>query len=212
VQLSWSWNESFPEHSEIINIMNDIRSFTTYLQLEVRRSQGGAYSRGELAASNILPIQHRLLNLIVPDDDSSAQQKVEIMRIGCTLFIAEVRRLFGIMGVLSSIQTAKLRGLLEAQSRGWERMKLLRAWALTMGAMESRGEDRAWFFDELKKEKVGLGIGEWEGLQDGFREILWYEDVHDQMFLELCNGVEPVAIEGHLLGGSRFGGYRPLEL
>jgi hypothetical protein len=192
-------------------MMNDMRSAMVYLLGEVRRTEGQAYGRGVLAASHILPLQHRLLSLISPKDND-AQQKVDILRLGCTLFIAEVRRLFGIPGVLSSIQTEKLRGLLEVQTHGWEPFALLKTWVLAMGAMESREDDRAWFFAELEKSKTELGVDSWECLQAKFRQILWYDDVHDQIFLELCNGVEPVDTADQLLGGSRFGGYRPLPL
>jgi hypothetical protein len=193
-----------------MHIMNDLRSFIVYLKYEVKRTQGGAYSRGHLAASNILPIHHRLLNLISPDKDDG-QMMVEILRIACTLFLAEVRRLFGIMGVHSSTQTDKLCAALEERPYGWEPFMLLKAWVLAVGGMESRGDGRRWFLAELEKTKIELGVGSWEELMEMFRAILWYEEVHDQMFMEFCNGIEPAPQEGHLLGGSRFGGYRPLQ-
>lgn len=192
-----------------MNIMNGLRSFVFYLKGEALDTRGKVYRRGDLFASNMLTLQHRLLSLILPSDDDT-QRKVNILRLGCTLCIAEIRRLFGIMGVLSFNQVAKLRGLLEEQTHGWEPFPLLRAWVLAMGAIESRGDDRAWFFAELEKSKTELGIGSWECLEDKLRQILWYDEVHDLMFLELRNGVEPVSMSGHLLGGSLFGGYRPL--
>lgn len=193
-----------------MNIMNELRSFMSYLKnSEARDPRGKVYRRGELFASNMLTLQHRLQSLISLSDDD-AEQKVNIMRLGCTLCMAEIRRLFGIMGVLSFNQTAKLRGLLEEQTHGWEPFALLKAWVLAMGALESQGGDRAWFFAELEKAKMELGVDSWESLEEKFRQILWYDVVHDQMFWELRNGVEPVSAGGHLLGGSRFGGYRPL--
>lgn len=211
VQISQSWNSIYPEHSEIMHIMNELRSFIVYLGSEVRRTQGATYSRGHLAASNILPTQHRLLNLTSPGE-VDGQPMVEILRLACFLFMAEVRRLFGIMGVLSSVQMDKLRAALEEHTYGWEPFMILKAWVLAVGGMESRGSVRIWFLAELEKAKVELGVGSWKELMGMFRDILWYEEVHDQMFIEFCNGVEPAPQEGHFLGGSRFGGYRPLRL
>jgi hypothetical protein len=211
VWISQSWNEIFPEYSEIMHIMNDLRSFLVYLKYEAKRTQGGAYSRGHLAASNILPIQYRLLNLLAPDE-VDGQQMVEILRVACSLFLSEIRRLFGIMGVLSSVLTDKLRAALEQQPYGWEPFMLLKAWVLAVGGLESRGDDRRWFLAELEKAKIELGVRSWEELMEMFRDILWYEEVHDQMFMDFCNGIEQVPLGGHLLGGSRFGGYRPLRV
>ncbi|KIM95836.1 hypothetical protein OIDMADRAFT_59618 [Oidiodendron maius Zn] len=208
-QLSHSWNETNPEYAEIMTIMDDIRSFMFYLKGEVQRTRGNVYCSGELFASNILPLQHRLLSLVSPSNDN-AQRKVDILRLGCTLCIAEIRRLFGIMGVISSHQAAKLRALLEKKTQDWEPFALLKTWVLAMGAMESRGCDREWFFAELGKSRAEVGVGRWECLPDKFRQILWFDDVHDQMFLELCNGVDPFIAVDHFLGGSRFGGYGPL--
>jgi hypothetical protein len=191
--------------------MNGIRSFLAYLKVEADRTNGNAYTRGELAASNLLPLQHRLLSLISPNEND-AQRKVNILRLGCTLFFAEIRRLFGIMGVFSSIHTKKLRGYLEEEMPcGWGSLEILRAWVLAMGAMESRGDDRTWFFSELERSKAQLGMSSWEDLKQLFRQILWYDDVQDQMFLELYTGIELVNLTDNFLGGSRFGGYRPLQ-
>lgn len=192
-----------------MNIMRDMHSVVFQLKEEVLHTRGMAYRCGELAASNILPLQHRLLNLISAITDE-AQQKLDILRLGCILFFAEPRRLFGIMGVVSSTQTGKLRGLLKQQRDGWRPFALLKAWVLAMGAMESRSSEREWFFTELTKSKVELGFHTWKDLQGKFQEILWYDEVHTPMFEELCNGIEPEDWSGKLLGGSRFGGYRPL--
>lgn len=209
--IAKSWLDAHPGHSGIMNIMNDLRSFMGYLQHEASKTNGKVYSRGEIAASNILPIQHHILNL-KPLGDSEAEQKAEALRGACTICMAEVRRLFGIMGVETGIHTSKLRARMEEQAGYWEQFTLLQAWIFAMGAMESRGEDRAYFFAELEKSRTKLGIGSWEELQEKFRQILWYGEVHDQIFVELCNGIEPVVVEDHLLAGNRFGGYRPLLL
>lgn len=189
--------------------MNDLRCFMAYLKTEVLLTKGMIFRNGEVAASNLLPLQHRLLSLISPNENE-LQRKVNILRLGCTLFMAEIRRLFGIMGILSGIHTEKLRRYMEEQMRGWGSLEILRAWVLAMGAMESRGDDRIWFFGELVKSKAELNVSSWDSLKEGFRQILWYDDVNDQVFLEVCAGVEPVVAESHVLGGSRFGGYRPL--
>jgi hypothetical protein len=202
-QLTRAWVETFPQHSEIMNIMSDMRSFISYLKAEIIRTQGTVYRSGEIAVSNVLPIQHRLLSLVSASTDD-AQQKLDIVRLGCILFFADIRRLFGVSSISSSIKTTRLRVLLEQQTEGWEPFAILRAWVLAMAAMESHGADRAWFFAELVKSKTELGICSWEDMQGQFREIMWYNDVHDRMFANVCSGVDSVdTTVTRLLRGSR---------
>lgn len=81
-----------------------------------------------------------------------------------------------------------------------------------MGGMESDGEERAWFLNELKGAKEELGFEGWEDVLKELREVIWYEDVHDVMFRELSEGKGQFkGPEGAISGtGSRFGGYKPI--
>lgn len=169
--------------------MNDMRSFVSYLGVEVTRTRGVVYSSGEIAISNILPIQHRLLSLVSPSTDD-AQQKLDILRLGCILFFADIRRLFGILRVACFVKIVKLRPLLEQQKDGWGSFAILRAWVLAMAAIESSGAEQEWFFAELKKSKADLGICTWEDMEDKFREILWYDIVHTRRFAAVCDGID----------------------
>ena len=193
-----------------MNIMSDIRSFIYHLKAEVLRTRGEIYSDNAVAASNILPLQHRLLCLVTAAVDEG-ERKVDILRLGCILFLAEVRRLFGIMGVRSSLHTRKLRQLLEQNEDSWETTALLKAWVLAMGAMESFKDEREWFVAKLRVLKLELGFDTWEDLQRSLQDILWYDDVHNTLMRELRSGVGvDDKYTNHVLGGSRFGGYRPL--
>ena len=118
--------------------------------------------------------------------------------------------MFGIVGVISFTHTRKLRVLLESQTKSWEEFGVLRAWVLAMGAMESTRQNRAWFFGELQTEQTVLGFNTLEELEARFREVLWFDKVHCPMYRELCSGHEYDSSQ-HVLGGSRFGGYRSLR-
>jgi hypothetical protein len=141
-----------------------------------------------------------------------SEDVLQAVRVSCILFFAEIRRLFGIMGVHSTSQTQKLRSfLLQIPLSAWQNLEILRMWCLAMGGMESTGEERLWFLQELEKWKVKLGLESWGEVLGVLRGVLWYEDVHTVMFWEFCGGVEPVHRSDNYLGGSRFGGHRPLQ-
>jgi hypothetical protein len=189
--------------------MNDLRSFTTLLYDRDASTKGKIFSDGAFAASNLLPFLHRLLTLSAKGPTTS-QNHHEILRLGCILFLAEIRRMFGIVGIISSTHTRKLRVLLESQTKSWEELGVLRAWVLAIGAMESTRQNRAWFFGELQTEQTVLGFNTLEELEARFREVLWFDKVHCPMYRELCSGHEYDSSQ-HVLGGSRFGGYRSLR-
>jgi hypothetical protein len=209
-QISSSWRWAFPDQIEIMNIMDDIRSYSDLLKREVTRTKGAVYSDGAFAAYSILPLLHRIL-ILSSDSTDDHSQKSDIVRLGCILYFAEIRRLFGIMGIIPSRQTKKLRSLLEKYDNDWGSLEVLKAWVLAMASMESDSTNRDWFFRQLRLSKDRLGIGTWEEMERKFKDILWYDDVHISMFREVLSGVENAPHPGRLrFGGSRFGGYRPI--
>ena len=78
-------------------------------------------------------------------------------------------------------------------------------WCLAMGGMESTGEDREWFLNELEQQKRELGSKSWDVVLGVLREVIWFEDVHTVIFWEVCVRVEPIHGSDDYLGGSRFG-------
>lgn len=134
---------------------------------------------------------------------------MQAVRLACILYTAEIRRMFGIMGVFSDLHTVKLRACIEKTGSDWGELGVLRMWCLAMGGMESRGAERGWFLGELERERERKGS--WEDVEGGLRGVLWFEDVHGVMFGEVWRGDKgPPGVVDDPLGGSRFGGYRPL--
>lgn len=209
-QIAYSWHRDFNDKSEIMDILDDIRSYSQYSKNEADRTKGAIYSDGAAAAYGILPLLHRIVNLS-SHSVSSAQQRLDIVRLGCILFFSEVRRLFGIMGIMPAHQTKKLRQILEQNEDDWGSIEILKAWVLAMACMESNGEQRQWFFAQLQISREKLGIATWKEMESKFKDILWYGEAHSVVFKEVVTGIEYVAPTGGLRHGSRFGGYRPLR-
>jgi hypothetical protein len=212
VSNTWRW--MFPDQSEIMNIMDDQRAFSVHLKSEVKRTGGKVYSNGIFAATEILPLLHRLLSLSVAtvNTDKQGSDMLQACRLGCILYLAEIRCLFGIMGIISTLQTKKLRNFLEASANDWKEFELLKVWCLAMGAMESFGSLRAWYIAELGKASGKLSISSWDDMERQLRGVLWYDQVHTPMFRGLFDGSGANRrLDHHILGGSRFGGYRPIR-
>lgn len=209
-QISNSWRWEYPETFEVINIMGDIRSYSHNLEKEVIRSKSEIYKRGAVAAYGILPLLHRLLNLKTESTDDQ-HQKMNIVRLGCILYFAEIRRLFGIMGIMHSQHIKNLRSLLEFQADDWGALEILKAWVLTMASMECTGAERKWFYQKLQISRNRLGVNDWQEMERQFKEVLWYGIIHSTIFGEVVSGVDNTIHDHRVLHGSRFGGYRPLK-
>lgn len=190
---------------EISSIIRDLLTFTTHLTQQVRLTNGATYSDGYFAASHHMPLIHRLSGPL----SAAGDPVLEAVRLSCIMYTAEIRRLFGIMGIFCDTHVAKLRTGLSNDPSDWGQLQSLRTWCLAMGAMESRGSDREWFRGELEKERRGT----WVEMEEQLQGILWYEDVHTPLFREVHSGSDGAIVRSssHMLGGSRFGGYRPVS-
>lgn len=88
----------------------------------------------------VFPLLHRTLSLagdaiVAPPDDLHVLQAC---RLSCALYLAEIRRLFGINGVISTLQTQKLRHYLQSTIGNWENLGLMKIWCLAMGGSTSK--------------------------------------------------------------------------
>jgi hypothetical protein len=84
--------------------MDDIRSYCHTLSKLVAKTNSEIYKDGLNAALGILPLLHRLLGLKT-DSTEDQCQKMNMVRLGCILYFAEIRRLFGIMGIIHTHTT-----------------------------------------------------------------------------------------------------------
>ena len=196
-----------------MNIMDDLLVFSDHLAKEVIRTNGKVYRDGVFAAMEILPLLHRLLSLSGAAVNITERESIVLQacRLASILYLAEIRRLFGVMGIVSEFQTEKLRNILESSADDWNDFGLLKMWCLAMGAMESSGSLRNWYIIVLVKEGEKLGIRGWDEIERQLRGVLWYEHVHTPIFRGLYDGSgNCFRRDNHLLGGSRFGGYRPI--
>jgi hypothetical protein len=136
------------------------------------------------------PLQYCLLNTSVLEIDvkDSSAAIAQACRLACILYLAEIRRLLGVIGMTSTLQTRKLRSFLEMSDGKWEGLELLRMWCLALGAIESTGPLRVWFVGEMKRIMEQLGLESLDEAEGELRELLWFDDVHSPLFHDLHSG------------------------
>ncbi|CZR53949.1 uncharacterized protein PAC_03832 [Phialocephala subalpina] len=173
----------------------DLLRFNNHLTHEVKRTNRRILSNGEFGTGYVFPLLHRILSLagdaiIAPPDDLHILQGC---RLACALYLAEIRRLFGINGVISTLQTQKLQHYLKSSIGNWDDLGLLRIWCLAMGGMESEGKLREWYAEEVQKDGVKMGWNTLGQLEAQMKGMLWFTEAHSPAFWELCKGLEYVS-------------------
>lgn len=131
----------------------------------------------------VKPMLNRLLNFdttVATRNENSAclLAIMESCRLAALMFLAPLRRLFGVYPVVSTIQLEKLQKLLvEDKDVNWQGLEVLQFWVVTMGYLESR-DNRIWWRDE--RDKLGLQLF----LDTQLREFVWIDLLHGVQLIE----------------------------
>jgi hypothetical protein len=103
----------------------------------------------------------------------------EASRLGGILYLAEIRRRFGVFPVWSTVQLRKLRKVLSAADGSWQKMTLWKLWIITIAALEATSDDERCFFGHgLKEIIVELGLRDHGDLNSALHGFLWIDTVH----------------------------------
>lgn len=129
---------------------------------------------------NVYPVLHTLLAIQNDSQEDNLNNAVqEMCRLGSILFIAEVRRKFGISPVVTTAQSTKLHNLLDNEHALWrEDLYNVRIWAIVMaGCAASTQADRAWAVNALIRSKVFLKYENWKDMIDMVSNMWWIDEV-----------------------------------
>jgi hypothetical protein len=166
--------------------MDDLARFTVHLKSEAVRTEGRIYEQPQFAASYIGPLIHRLLSLstaTVSDVEDQGDALQEACRLASILYLAEIRRNFGILPVWSATQLGKLRSLLEISAQVWAQFGTLKLWVLAMGVVEAREEEqKSWFVERLGDASQVEGVQTMRQVVELLRQFLWIDDLHGSKF------------------------------
>lgn len=144
----------------------------------------------------LFPLIHRVLSLagdaiVAPPDDLNVLQAC---RLGSTLYLAEIRRLFGINGVITTLQTKKLKHYVQASTGNWDNLGLMKLWCLAMGGMEAEEEElRNWYSEQIRKEGSLMGWNTVDDIQRQMEGMLWFPEVHSPALGRLYQGPDYVS-------------------
>jgi hypothetical protein len=137
---------------------------------------------GVFAGLNVVPVLSKLLSLRydtvagVESDPAFARQ--ETCRIGAILYLASIRRRFGV-NLSAGIYFQRLKDSVTAQDgSGMEITDPVLLWALVIGGVQSlTHEEHKWFVSATASIVARERYSTWEELMAIVREVLWIEGI-----------------------------------
>jgi hypothetical protein len=103
----------------------------------------------------------------------------EMCRLGAIIFLAEVRRRFGIAPIVANVQFTKLVKLLDSNEMLWvKELDHIRVWVIIMsGCAVDNEADRMWAVKSLLRSRVSLGHQDWDIIMNIVSEMWWIDEV-----------------------------------
>lgn len=182
LNLSKTWRFLLPHRFDIIDIFDDLCRVTYHIKEEAYLSGGEVYKDFEFSGTFLNPLLYRLLaaRTDVQNDNDAVFQ--EALRLASILYLAEVRRTFGIFPVWSRAHVKKLKRVLENQV-DWKKLTRLKLWVLAMGAMEAETvSDKAWFQERLQNTFKSEGFACYTEAERYLQTVAWIDEIHGHRY------------------------------
>jgi hypothetical protein len=178
-------SQHLPDTKEWISIYSDLIHFSQLTHIESVKSNGRSWLESPDVGgwTNVLILRlldWRPMELLT----GTSQVIAEMLRIGSLLYLVPVWRKYGVIPVRSDALIRKLIALWSKNLKKWEKLWLLEAWVLVMGAMESKACERQFFVQELGKLAGINSIPVSEVLRQA-KNVMWIQDVFDKSELSL---------------------------
>jgi hypothetical protein len=138
--------------------------------------------------THLYPLAHNLLSYRAPVDIDDCESVVkETCRLALSIFVTQVRRLFGIAPLVLDIYVEQLLRLLQNDvvPQDWASFNDFKLWVLVMGVTEARGEVRDGLLGLLKHVMKRLGIRTHLNLEEKVSELIWIDNINGPRLWDL---------------------------
>lgn len=120
------------------------------------------------------------------DIESPSSVFKEAIRLALLLFLAEVRRKFGLHPIDSQVHVQKLQDVLANDTADWTSLGPLRLWVVSMGVLEAVEEPvQGWCVGEWARRAFSGGVTTAQQAERLFESVMWIDTVHGVLFREM---------------------------
>jgi hypothetical protein len=185
-QISTTWRRLFPTESSFLDIFDDTAHFGIHLASEERRTSGHVYMDVVFAGNLIIGLVHRLLSARSAIDIERPETTFqEATRLALLLFLAEIRRRFGLHPIDSRVHVQKLQNVLANDAADWTPLGPLRLWVVGLGVLEALEDpELGWLVGEWARRAFSGGVTTAGQAERLFRSVMWIDTVHGFLLQE----------------------------
>lgn len=176
------WKHIFPDGHLMIDVFDQLRSATELAHSKATKDQ--SWKVVNFVLTRMYPIVHRLMifeSEIDPSDYWGIIQ--EATRLGIFLFLGEIRRQCGALGVSTTLFVAKVKSFMSimGDTIDWRPCHPLLLWILFFGTLESWGlPEQVWFVETVLSIAKSMDIRSWDGIVEAVKSFLWVDNIYDE--------------------------------
>lgn len=176
------WQQIFPPNHYMISTFDELQRAVEVTRLKTARNQ--QWRVVNFVIFRMYPIVHRLLSLglvVSPNDKWSIVQ--EASRLGILLFLGEIRRQCGALGVSTKLYVTKLKFLMEnlGTTVDWTSANLLLLWIMFFGLLESwELPEQDWYVESIHAVMVRTTLRSWDAVVERVKSFLWVDEIYDE--------------------------------
>lgn len=179
---SASWIQIFPAESPMISIFDELSHAIEVAKLKTRRNQ--QWRVVNFVIFRMYPALHRLLSIRL-DPDSADHWSIiqEAARLGIILFIGELRRQCGALGVSTRLYVTKLKVFMEGlgSTIDWTSANILLLWSIFFGLLESWTlPEQDWYVESMHAIMARTSLQSWDAVVEKVKSFLWFDDIYDE--------------------------------
>lgn len=179
---SGPWRQIFPPGHAMISIFDEMEYVIRVIGF--KRSTNQEWRIAHFAIVRMYPIVHRLLNLgLDPDPNDQWSIVQEASRLGILLFLGEIRRRCGVLGVSTKLYVIKLKVYMAGlgSTIDWTSANLLLLWIMFFGLLESwKMPEQNWYVESVHAVMARTTLRTWDSVVEKVKSFLWVDDIYDE--------------------------------
>lgn len=190
------WRQIFPTNNPMITVFDEIQNTVEVAKMKAMRNQ--QWRVINFVIFRVYPTLHRLLSIGLdphPGDQWSIVQ--EASRLGIVLFIGEIRRQCGALGVSTRLHVTKLKVFMEGlgSTIDWTSANALLLWIMFFGLLESwKLPEQDWYVDSMHAVMARTTLQSWDVVVEKVKSFLWFDDIYDEKVEQFRGIVSPRAV------------------
>jgi hypothetical protein len=175
------------QNDDMPQIFEEMVRFSIHTSNEERRTASAVYEDAHFTGTFINIFLFHLLSARPMSDDIDSNAALrESVRLGLLLFLACLKRRFGLYPVTFKIHVEKLVVVLAKDQQAWTGFEQLKLWIIAMGLLEAT--DVAHISQLRERWRTALeqeAFGDQLQVESALKDIMWIESIHGRRYSEV---------------------------